>query len=333
MFVERLAAGLARAGHDPIVQWFPHRCELMPWRLKRVPAPPGVDLVHANSWQGFAFKRPGLPLVVTEHHYILHPLFKSHRGTLQRVYHTLFIAQCIQRSYRCADALVAVSNHTAEAMKARFSKPVSVVHNWIDAERYRAGVPEVLTAPRRDRNFRLLFVGNPSRWKGTDVLPKLAARLGERFEIWCLGGLRKSFGRFKGHANLIPLRRVAPDRMPMLYGQVDAVLITARYEAFGYVALEAMACGKPVIGFGNTGTREVCIHDETALLSPTDDLGALAGSCERVASDGKLAERLGVNGYRRALTVFSQTGAISAYLKTYRDLLEINSASTNCASR
>lgn len=63
VYTERLAIGLEHAGHEAIIQWFPHRYDLMPWRLKYVSAPPGVDFIHANSFQGFAFKRCNIPLV------------------------------------------------------------------------------------------------------------------------------------------------------------------------------------------------------------------------------------------------------------------------------
>lgn len=320
VFVQRLAAGLRRAGHDPVVQWFPHRYELTPWHLATVPAPEGTDLIHAGSWQAFAFKRAGWPLVVTEHHYVEHPAFAPYRSVAQAIYHRLFIGQCLRRSYHCADAIVAVSQHTAQAMTASLGRPVDFIYNWIDTERYSATSSQVLRE-EGDRRFRLLFVGNPSRRKGSDILPKLAVLLGKTFEIRCLGGLRRDFHSQHTPANLVALERVAPDDMPAAYGQVDAVLVPARYEAFGYVALEAMACGLPVVGFDSTGTREICVNGETALLSPVDDLDALAGNCRRLANDPGLARRLGAAGRRRAVELFSERAAIERYLDCYRGLV------------
>ena len=144
VFVQRLAVGLRRAGHDPIVQWFPHCDELMPWRLAKVRAPEGTDLIHAGSWQAFAFKRAGLPLVVTEHHYVEHPSFAPYRSIAQAIYHRLFIRQCLRMSYLRADAVFAVSQHTAQAMTASLGRPVDFIYNWLDTERYQSALSQIL---------------------------------------------------------------------------------------------------------------------------------------------------------------------------------------------
>jgi len=317
VFVQRLAQGLAEAGHRPLLQWFDLAYELMPWRLKRVPAPAGIDLVHAGSWQGFAFARAGVPLVVTEHQYVPHPAFTPYRSPAQALYHRAHVQPCMRRSYRRANALVAVSRHTARAMQADGAPPVQVIHNWVDCRQFSpAPAP-----PPNGRPFRLLFVGNPSRWKGADILPALAAQLGERFEIQCLGGLRRGF-RAKGQPdNLTLLPRIPPERMPEVYQSADAVLVPTRYEAFGYVALEAMACGRPVLGFASTGTAEVAVQGETALLAPMDDLAQLVDYARRLSGDAALRQHLGCAGRARALACFDQPQAIAAYLAVYRQAL------------
>lgn len=317
VFVDRLAEGLARAGHDPVVQWFPARSELMPWTLARVAPPAGAEVIHANSWQAFAFRRPGLPLVVTEHHYVHHPLFAPLRGPAQSLYHELFIRACLALSYRRADVLVAVSDTTASAMRAdRPGLKVRVIHNWVDTGHFcPAAAPRIAQAP-----FRLLFVGNPSRRKGADLLPALASALGPGFRLLCLGGLREDI-RDRGPNNVDLLPRTAPDAMPDLYRSVDAVVVPARYEAFGFVALEAMACGIPVIGFDSSGVAEVCGKDAGALLAPVEDLNALAAAARALAADPALASRLGQAGRRRALERFSEGAGIAAYVETYREAM------------
>lgn len=317
VFVERLAAGLTAAGHRAVVQWFPHSLELMPWRLRSVPAPAGVDLVHAGSWQGFAFARPHLPLVVTEHNFIGDPAFAPFRGPAQALYHRAFVLPCVRRSYRAADALVAVSHFTAGVMSGMAGRPPVVVHNWVDVNRF---VPAHSAAPA-GRPFRLLFVGNPSRWKGSDLLPGIARALGPAFELLCLGGLRKGLD-IAAVPNIRPLAPVPPAGMPAVYAGADAVLVPARHEAFGYVALEAMASGLPVVGFDCTGTREVCRNGETALLVPVDDVDALVAAIRRLAADAELRAGLGAAGRRRAIDSFSEEQGVAAYLDVYRAVLE-----------
>jgi len=318
VFVQRLAKGLEEAGHRPLVQWFDLRYELMPWRLKRVPAPAGIDLVHAGSWQGFAFARAGVPLVVTEHQYVAHPAFTPYRSMAQALYHRAFVQSCMRRSYRRADALVAVSEHTAAVMRADLGQPVQVIHNWVDCRHF---APAPVRPAEQGRPLRLLFVGNPSRWKGADLLPQLALRCGPEIEIRCLGGLRRGFDVSGLPTNLKPLGRVEPERMPEVYRDADAALVPTRYEAFGYVALEAMACGLPVLGFASSGTAEVAVHGETALLARIDDVAQLATYAQQLSTNADLRERLGYAGRARALACFDQPRGIDAYLALYRRVL------------
>lgn len=316
VFMQRLEQGLRKAGHQPVLQWFDARYELTPWRLRGFEAPADTDVIHAGSWQGFAFKRPGIPLVVTEHQYIRHPAFVPQTRAAQRLYHRLFVDRCVARSYRAADAIVAVSEHVAAQMRNDCGGPIEMIHNGVDTDRF---APATADAPTRDdaTPFRLLFVGNPSRWKGADLLAPLAAMLGPGFEFQCLSGLRGD--RFPGGSTALRmLPPVASEDMPEVYRQCDAVLIPTRYEAFGYVALEAMACGKPVVGFASTGTAEVAVHGDTALLAPMDDLKTLAAHIRRLAIKPALCARLGAAGRQRALSEFSQARAVASYVALYR---------------
>lgn len=321
VFTERLADSLRKAGHEPVLQWFDRRLELMPWVLARAKAPPGIDLIHAGSWQGFAFKRKGIPLVVTEHQYIAHPEFAGKRSVAQALYHRLFIERCVQRSYAAADALVTVSEYCATAMRKAVKKPVKVIHNWVDTELFSpdVGFPpshEALRSPRKP--FRLLFVGNSSRWKGADLLP-VFAELIPGIEILCLGGLRRRFS--SSHLlppNMLLLPPRPPEQMPKLYQSVDAALVPARYEAFGYVALEAMACGIPVIGFDGSGTAEICENGKTALLAPVNDVDTLAAFARRLAGDPELCTSMGRSGRARASSLFGGSRGVESYIDIYR---------------
>ncbi len=317
VFAQRLANALRGAGHAPLLQWFDHRYELIPWRLRHVVAPPDIDVVHAGSWQGFAFKRVGVPLVVTEHLYAAHPAFSPYRSRSQAAYHRLFAERCAKRSYAEADAIVTVSEFCASAMRMDLGESVEVIHNWVDTTLFS---PSECRARDNslDKIIRLLFVGNPSRWKGADILPDLAVMLGSGFEICCLGGLRKGFGQTALPPNMTLLPRVGPESMPEIYRTVDIVLVPTRYEAFGYVALEAMASGLPVVGFNAAGTAEVCVDGETALLAPVDDVERLATCIRKLAANTNLRARLGLAGRQRAIECFGEAKAISAYVDVYR---------------
>ncbi len=112
-------------------------------------------------------------------------------------------------------------------------------------------------------------------------------------------------------------------QMPGVYHGVDAVLVPTRYEAFGYVAVEAMACGLPVLGFDSTGTSEVCVHGQTGLLAKMDDIAQLAEYARMLAADPALCERMGEAGRTRVEACFTEARAIASYDALYRELTEV----------
>ena len=107
-----------------------------------------------------------------------------------------------------------------------------------------------------------------------------------------------------------------PDRdLPALLGGAEALAFPSLYEGFGLSALEAMACGTPVVCADNSSLPEV-VGDAGLLVKPTD-VDALAGALILVLEDGALREELRRRGLQQALA-FSWTRCAAATL----DLLE-----------
>ena len=63
----------------------------------------------------------------------------------------------------------------------------------------------------------------------------------------------------------------------------------------GFVYLEAMACGLPVIGCSGSGIDEIIQHELTGMLVPPKNVNALADALRRVLEDSKFAKKLGMN--------------------------------------
>lgn len=319
VFVERLAAALSARYVEVIVTWFSHRYELFPDLLRRVPSPAGVDIIHANAAQAFAFKRQGIPLVATELHYLLDPDYRPYKSLAQHLYHRLLIGKYLERSFTAADAITAISDFTADVLvrvpKVEVSRTIPL---WIDMGLFSPA--KALEASVGGKPFRLLFVGNNSRRKGADVLPELAKRLGADYEIRCTAGLRQ-YMQATGVENIKVLGRLSEQELVNEYQRCDAVLVPSRYEGFGYAALEAMACAKPVVGFACGAVREVLGKDGEAFLADVDDVEGLAGRCRALAADGVLRRKIGESGRLRAAVAFSEESAISAYLELYQGLV------------
>jgi glycosyltransferase involved in cell wall biosynthesis len=318
VFTQRLAAALIRRGHRTVISWYPHWSEFAPDLLRFERPPEGVDVVHVNSGYAFAFGRRGVPLVATEHHYVLDPTYRRYKSLAQHLYHRALLGPYLRRSYAFADAITTDSRFTANVLK-RFAgvQATCAIPLWVDYDRFS---PAPDGGQRSDKRFRLLFVGNASRRKGADVIPLLAGQLGRGFEIRCTAGLRADNQGPLGD-NVVLLGRLTETQLISEYRSCDAVLVPSRYEGFGYSALEAMACGKPVVGFRCGAVDEVVVEGETGLLCDIDDTDALEASCRRLADNRSLAVEYGRAGRSRATSVFTEEQAVGEYLNVYRSVL------------
>lgn len=318
VFVLRLAAGLRKLGHEPVVEWFDSFYEFIPFALMGRKAPEGTDIIHAGSWSAFAFKRKGIPLVVTEHNYYRHPEFIRHKGFLQNIYHNILIGKYVEMSYKSADSLVSVSKHNAVAMRKSYAGSIEIIHNWVDTEEFSP----ISHLPKKEvgESFKILCVGNPSGWKGSDLLPLLIEKIPYNSELLCLGGLRSEAEGAEKECYKI-LKKRLPSEMPELYRSVDAVLVLSRHESFGYVALEAMASGVPVIGFDISGTSEICSGMKCALLSTDGDIDDLIKSIKELSENITLRRILGNNGRMNAVKNYSEADQVKKYIDVYSRLL------------
>ena len=112
VFVRRLSVALQKRGVEVEVTWFDKHFEFVPFLLSKKEIPHKVDIVHASTWNGFAFKRSSTPLVVTEFHCVFDPYFRPFNNLAQHLYHKLIIKRFAQASFRQSDAITAISSFT-----------------------------------------------------------------------------------------------------------------------------------------------------------------------------------------------------------------------------
>ncbi|HJT37953.1 MAG TPA: D-inositol-3-phosphate glycosyltransferase [Actinomycetota bacterium] len=104
-----------------------------------------------------------------------------------------------------------------------------------------------------------------------------------------------------GIADRIVLRDPVPhEQLPDYYRAADVVLVPSRTESFGLVALEASACGTPVVATDVGGLRTAVRHGVTGLLVPGRDPEHFARALAEVLTDRALATAMGDAGSRYA---------------------------------
>jgi D-inositol-3-phosphate glycosyltransferase len=149
----------------------------------------------------------------------------------------------------------------------------------------------------------VLFVGRIEPLKGIDVLIEAAARVDGSFRLLVVGGDGKDVGRKEGLTDLardlglsdrVTFFDAVPHAdLPLYYNAADICVVPSYYESFGLVAVEAMACGVPVVASRVGGLRETVIDGRTGYLVPWRCPDPFAERLELLLSNEPLRRKLG----------------------------------------
>ena len=152
---------------------------------------------------------------------------------------------------------------------------------------------------RPDGTFRILFAGQITQRKGVPYLLEAVKALGQSdVELVLLGD------RVRGVPNLDPYKRfvrhvgyVPHGKLKFFFDQADVLVLPSIYDAFGMVALEAMAAGLPVIVSENTAAGSDVVRDGIdGFVVPIRDVEILKDRLLRLKNDPDLARRMGEHG-------------------------------------
>jgi glycosyltransferase involved in cell wall biosynthesis len=204
------------------------------------------------------------------------------------------------RATGAARLLLANSIYSHEAIMRAYGRPARVIYLGVDAERFRPlGVP---------RERTVLSVGALHPAKGFDFVVEALARIPAPRRPSMLVISDRGYGGYRERLMELARRRdvalrvetrVSEAELVGAYNQAALVAYAPYLEPFGLVALEAMACGTPLVAVAEGGTRESITHEATGILAPRD-AQAFAEAVERVLSDAPLAARLGEQGREAA---------------------------------
>ena len=148
------------------------------------------DLVHTNGDHGSHFKVRGRPLVLTVLHNVFEENYQKYTTPFQKLYHHVFLKRYLYRALNTADKIVAISLSTKTSLERTFGiSNVALIYGGVDTDTFLP--KEVSTTDEFTGKVRLLFVGNLTRRKGADLLPKIMEKLGRDYVLFYTSGLRK----------------------------------------------------------------------------------------------------------------------------------------------
>jgi D-inositol-3-phosphate glycosyltransferase len=277
------------------------------------------DVIHSNYWlSGWAARKLreawGVPIV-----HMFHTLGKM-KNAVANGASELETARRIEvetEIVHFADQLLAATPAEFDQLVRLYGadpETISVVPPGVDLDRFKP-IPRNVARERigvGPHDWNVLFVGRIEPLKGVDTLIRAMALLAEECPTWvdrlCLsiiGGdpstnenaemerLKAMHTELKLGDLVVFLGAKDQDTLQYYYNAAEAVVMPSHYESFGMVALEAMACGTPVIASDVGGLSYLVRDGETGFHVPNGDHIALASTLARVLQDDALRQRLG----------------------------------------
>jgi glycosyltransferase involved in cell wall biosynthesis len=271
------------------------------------------ELFHATS-----FSLPSLwpgRLVATIHD-ATHLALPESTSLTHLAYYRLIVGPRAQR----ASALITVSEFSRRELAEHLGLPaerLQVIANGVDAS-FKPVPPSELIDFRKRRGLPSQYfaaIGSTKAHKNLGVLQSIAEALPIPLVLLAGRGARRTLGFGEKTIELSPL----PDEeLVRLYAGATAVLVPSRYEGFGLPALEAMACGAPVVAASGGAHAEV-VGDAGLLVSPDNPL-AWKEAAMSLFRDSALRQRLSEAGRDRALR-YSWDECAQKTLQVYRRAL------------
>jgi glycosyltransferase involved in cell wall biosynthesis len=241
-----------------------------------------------------------------------------------------------------ADRIVATSPQEEEHMRNLVSGKgmIEIVPCGTDIQRMgsiaRQDARQQLGIPAEAKV--VLYVGRFDRRKGIETLVRAIAK--SRWQgngdlrLMIAGGYRpgQSDGmecdRIKAIVQELGLNEIVtfPGRLtdaelPSYYAAANVCVVPSHYEPFGLVAIEAMACGTPVVASKVGGLQFTVVPEVTGLLVPPQDEAAFAQAIDRILSNPAWGNQLGEIGRQRVEIAMSWESVAYRLTSVYSKLL------------
>jgi glycosyltransferase involved in cell wall biosynthesis len=332
--VEHVAAGPA---HElPKDELLPHMREFgvrLRDRWRREP----VDVVHSHFWMSGlvalqATRGTSIPVVHTFH--ALGSVKRRQQGAADTSPPERIDLE--RRLCREVDHVIATcTDEVAELEQLGLPRSrATVIPCGVDTQLFRPGPeqPPAKLGPRQSRH-RVLVIGRMVTRKGIGNVIEAAAQLPD-VEVVIAGGppapryeadpevqrLRELTDRLLLSERVVFLGSVGRREVPALIRVSDVVVTVPWYEPFGIVPLEAMACGRPVVGSAVGGLLDTVVPGTTGELVPPRHPDALAVALKALLDDPERRRRYGEAGRRRAVELYDWSTVVADTAAVYRGL-------------
>lgn len=224
-----------------------------------------------------------------------------------------------------AGIVITVSSHLREKLVKLYpesEQKITVIPMPVDAEKIFPAIDKVSS------EIVILCVARLNRQKRIDTLIQAASLLkgkSIKFELFIVGeGSEKSNLEnlirdlsLEEEAHLLGSKKA--EEVNELYNMSDVVVLPSEDEGFGLVLVEAMLCGKPVIGSDSGGIKDIIKNGENGFLFRLGDSEDLALKLITLCNDNSLRRKMGVKGQMLA-SKYSDENIARQYKEIYSGL-------------
>ena len=230
------------------------------------------------------------------------------------------------------DAVIATSAEAASYV----DNVVATIPHGVDCERFQPGKDRraAMRAFGIAGEHGISLIGRIRPEKGTDLFVEAMIRLLPKYPAFtaCIAGkatvehelfhqqLRAKIDKAGLNDRFVWHGEVAYDRMPQFHSAMSLCVAPARYEGFGLVPLEAMACGVPVVASQTGCYRDVIQPGVTGSLVPCGDLEALTFALDQLMATPAKLDEMGRAGRVSVQQSYSANLEAIRIVGVYRDL-------------
>lgn len=294
---------------------------------------PPYDLIHTHYWlSGSAgmelARRWSVPHVAMFH--TLGEVKNRARGTEREPDQRIAVERLIART---ADRIVVASTHERNLLMRLYGAPdekLIVEPLGVDLDLFQ---PTPKATARRALGLAegpiILFVGRIEPLKGLDLLVEALGEVDMPFTLLVVGGddraapllsqIRQQAEDYGISSDVRFLGTVQHERLPLYYSAADICVVPSYYESFGLVAVEAMACGTPVVASRVGGLTSTVRDGVTGYLIPWRCPEPFAERIETLLANEELRHNLGAAA-RRAAEEFAWEKVGTAMAALYNSL-------------
>ena len=298
--------------------------------IKKIIKKEKIGAIHAH-WiipQGFLSiffkKKCKIPLIVSAHGSDVFPL----RNWFFRFIQGMVLKNC--------DVCTVNSNATKNELVGRFpgfKNKIKIIPMGVDVNFFRQ--KNIKNKFKKYKNVKtILFVGRLSEQKGIQYLIKSIPSINKKIKNIKLlivgeGTYKRELMKIIKKLNLgnrVEFKGALPkNELVDHYNLADVVVMPslagkAGTEGQGLVLLEAMACGKAVVGADIGGIKDIITDGENGLLVKQKDSKELANKIVNLIKDSKLRKRIEKNGKKLAVKNYSWCSIVKQFEMTYQML-------------